>query len=77
MEKLATLVPALMEVCYLRVGRSSWVHLGMLKPRYEWVEGFKVIDPQGREIQPCMRKREAYAYCQSQQWDYVVKHSHQ
>ena len=43
------------------------------QPGYRWVDCFKVIDPQGREIQPWMRIREAYAFCKSQGWGYVIQ----
>jgi hypothetical protein len=60
----ATLVPTLME------GKAHG-------RTHQWVEGFMVVNPQGRELQPYMRKREARRFCKSQGWAAQVKHAHE
>jgi hypothetical protein len=50
----ASLIPVSMEIAS---GQS-----------YRWVDGFKVINPKGHELQPYMRKREARAFCKAQGW---------
>ncbi len=66
-QPIATLVRERMEV-----GSPVRRKHGM-SPSYRWVDCFKVLDPQGREIQPWMRIREAYAYCKQQGWGYVIQ----
>lgn len=39
---------------------------------YRWVEGFKVVTPEGKELQPHMRKRAAQQFCKTQGWNYKV-----
>lgn len=57
----ATLIPTQMEVGCTRHG----------KPSYRWVPALKVITPDGKEIQPYMRIREARAFCKAQGWQWV------
>ncbi len=38
------------------------------KPRWRWVDGFKVVTPSGLEVLPHMRKREARRYCRENGW---------
>ena len=35
---------------------------------YKWIDGFKVITPEGMELQPYMRKREAVSHCKERGW---------
>lgn len=69
----ATLVHVQMEVSHSRLRPSLLLGRMWYQPGYRWVNGFKVIDPQGREIQPYMRIREAYAYCKEQGWSFRVQ----
>ena len=42
------------------------------RPAYRWVEGYKIINPQGHELQPYLRKREAVAFCKESGWKPVI-----
>jgi hypothetical protein len=55
---VATLVPVRLEVPCVRDRR----------PSYRWVDGYKVIAPNGAEIQPYMQCHEARAFCLEQRW---------
>lgn len=66
---IAKLVPVMLERCY----RSRSWFTNRLSPRFYWVEGYKVITPDQKEIQPYMLKLEARRYCREMGWDCVVQ----
>ena len=68
----ATLVREQMEVGSPR-RRYSKLMGWWYQPSYRWVACFKVITPEGHELQPWMRIREAYAYCRQMGWKWVIK----
>lgn len=61
-ERKAKLVPVKMEVPRPSHG----------KPGYAWVDGFKVVTPEGSELQPYMRVNEAKRFCKDQGWSYEI-----
>lgn len=63
----AKLITSQMEIGSPRKTRSHG-----FQPSYRWVECYKVIDPQGREMQPYMRKREAVKFCKLNKWEYEI-----
>lgn len=39
---------------------------------YKWVDGYRIISPEGKEILPYMRKAAAKRYCKSAGWSWQV-----
>lgn len=37
-----------------------------------WVQGYKITSPDGKELQPFMRRRAAKAFCKAQGWAYFI-----
>ena len=62
----ARLVPVRHEVpagrWTIRGGRRVFV------PSYRWVDGFQVVDPEGRALLPYLRRREARELCRRMGW---------
>lgn len=52
--------------------RRVMMEVGTGKPGYKWVEGYEVTQPNGRALQPYMRKREAKKFCKAQGWSWIV-----
>jgi hypothetical protein len=59
MKPMAVLVPTRVEVAAKGGG-------------YKWVDGYKIISPESKEMQPYMRKAAAKRYCKIAGWSWQV-----